>query len=298
MTEWTGVGGRRVLITGATNGIGLAAAEALAALGAELAIVARSQARASAAVARIEAAGGGGTTVDVLLADLASQASVRRLAAEVLARYPRLDVLVNNAGAIYMTHQMTEDGVELTWAVNHLAPFLLTTLLLERLKESAPARVVTTASIAHMGTRIPFDDLGGERTYARRHLAGRGYPRYGQTKLANILFSAELARRLEGTGVRANCFHPGLVASGFNRNNGALMNVAMTIMKPFARSPRKGAETLVWLVDSPDAAGETGGYFEDRRRVAPSAEAQDAETARRLWEVSTAQTRALATANR
>ena len=141
------------------------------------------------------------------------------MAAEVLTRYPRLDVLINNAGAMYTTRQATEDGLELTWAVNHLAPFLLTTLLLERLKASAPARVITTASEAHHGAEIPFDDLNGEKVY-------RGFARYKQTKLANILFTAELARRLEGSGVVASCFHPGLVASGFNRSNGLLMSLA------------------------------------------------------------------------
>jgi NAD(P)-dependent dehydrogenase (short-subunit alcohol dehydrogenase family) len=281
MADWRGAGGRRVIITGATNGIGLAAAEALVAHGAELTIVARSEARATAAVARIGSAGGPGTNVDVLLADLASQASVRRLAGEILARYPRVDVLVNNAGAVNMRHQLTEDGLELTWAVNHLAPFLLTTLLLGRLRESAPARVITTASDAHRGARIPFGDLEG----------GHGMRRYGETKLANILFTAELARRLAGTGVTANCFHPGVVASGFNRNNGRLMSIAMTLIRPFTRNPEKGAETLVWLADSPEVADETGGYFVDCRRVEPAEPARDPETARRLWELSEEQTR-------
>ena len=282
-------GARRVVVTGATNGIGLAAARALAARGVSLAIVARSQARATAARSRIEAAAAGGATVDVLIADLASQASVRSLAAEVLDRYPRVDALVNNAGAVHTTRQTTVDGIELTWAVNHLAPFLLTTLLLDRLKESAPARVVTTASDAHRGARIPFHDINAERSYS-----GRGFGRYGETKLANILFTVELARRLANTGVTANCFHPGFVATGFNRNNEWLMRLAMIVVSPLARSPEKGAETLVWLVDSPEVAGETGGYFLDRRRQAPSPEAQDLEAARRLWDLSEEQTRASA----
>ncbi len=288
MREWSGVGGRRVVITGATNGIGLAAAEALAARGAKLAIVARSEARASAAVDRIRSAAGAGAEVDVLLADLASQASVRALADEIGARYPRLDVLVNNAGGFFRRRQVTEDGFELTWAVNHLAPFLLTTLLLGRLRESAPARVVTTASRAHESAReIPFDQL--------QHDGGTGgFQRYPESKLANILFTAELARRLDGTGVTANCFHPGVVATGFNRNNGALMSFAMTLIRPFMRPPERGAETLVWLVDSPDVAGESGGYFFDRRPVTPSAAARDAEAARRLWELSERQVAAAA----
>jgi NAD(P)-dependent dehydrogenase (short-subunit alcohol dehydrogenase family) len=283
MTEWEGVGGKRVVITGATNGIGLAAAEGLAAGGAKLAIVARSQARARAAVERISAAGGEGTTIDVLDADLASQASVRRLASNVLDRYPRVDVLVNNAGAMNTRRQITEDGIELTWAVNHLAPFLLTNLLLDRLQASAPSRVITTSSDAHQGAHIPFDDLNAERSY-------RGFRRYGQTKLANILFTAELARRLEGTAVTATCFHPGLVATGFNHNNGLLMNLAMTFLRPFSRSPDRGAETLVWLADSTHV--DAGGYYVDERLSTPSVSAQDMDAARRLWEISEEQTRA------
>jgi NAD(P)-dependent dehydrogenase (short-subunit alcohol dehydrogenase family) len=286
MAEWSGVEGRRVLITGATGGIGLAAAETLAARGARLAMVARSPVRAERAVARIQVACGGAASIDVLSADLASQASVRRLAAEVLDRYPRLDVVVNNAGAIFATRQLTEEGVEATWAVNHVAPWLLTTLLLDRLRESAPARIVTTASDAHRAARrIPLDDLGAERSYR-----WRGFARYGESKLANILFTVELARRLEGTGVTATCFHPGFVASGFNRNNGPLMNAVMTVVRPFARTPERGAETLVWLVDSPEVAGRSGGYYADRRPATPTAAAQDPVAARRLWQVTEAQT--------
>jgi NAD(P)-dependent dehydrogenase (short-subunit alcohol dehydrogenase family) len=200
------------------------------------------------------------------------------LAAEVLARYPKLDVLVNNAGAMYGTRQLTKDGIELTWAVNHLAPFLLSKLLLHRLKECAPARIITTASQAHQGAHIPFDDLNAERSY-------RGFGRYCETKLANILFTTELARRLDGSGVTANCFHPGLVATGFNRNNGLLMGLGMTILRPVSRSPEKGAETLVWLATSPDVANVSGVYFDHKQRP-PSPEAQDTVTARRLWEIS------------
>jgi len=170
-------------------------------------------------------------------------------------------------------------GIELTWAVNHLAPFLLSKLLLHRLKESASAHIITTASQAHQGAHIPFDDLNAERSY-------RGFVRYCETKLANILFTTELARRLDGTGVIANCFHPGFVATGFNRNNGMLMNLGMTILRPVARSPEKGAETLVWLATSPDVANVSGAYFFDQEQRPTSPEAQDTDTAKRLWEVS------------
>jgi NAD(P)-dependent dehydrogenase (short-subunit alcohol dehydrogenase family) len=190
-------------------------------------------------------------------------------------------VLVNNAGAVYTGRQLSPDGIELTWAVNHLAPFLLTTLLLDRLKASAPARIVTTSSGAHQRATIPFDDLS-----ANRGAGGTGFPRYGETKLANVLFTTELAHRLDGTGVTANAYHPGFVASGFNRNNGLLMRIGMGLSRPFARSAEKGAETLVWLVDSEDAGQFNGGYFFDLRPASPSAAAQDAQAARRLWQLS------------
>lgn len=284
---WGGVSGKRVLITGATNGIGLAAAVELGRRGALLSLVARSESRAAEAVRTIVAASPKPIAVDVLFADLASQASIHRLAEQALAKYPRIQVLINNAGAIYARRQVSPDGLELTWAVNHLGPFLLTALLINRLKESAPARIITTSSDAHQGARIPFDDLSGERRWT-----GMGFGRYGETKLANILFTVELAERLKGTGVTANAFHPGFVASGFNRNNGTLMRIGMALARPFARSTAKGAETLVWLADSEEAGAVTGAYFVDRRPMTPSTAAQDREAARRLWQVSEQQTRA------
>ena len=277
--EWTGVAGKRVLLTGATSGIGLAAAVELARRRADLAIVARSPERAAEALRQIEAVAPG-TTVDVLESDLSSQASVRRLAEEVLERYPTLDVLVNNAGAVNSSRQVTVDGQELTWAVNHLAPFLLTTLLLDRLKASSPARIITTSSSAHQGAHIPFEDMTAEHGYGMG-----GFLRYGQSKLANILFTLELDRRLEGSGVTAYCFHPGFVNTGFNRNNGPLMRIGMAIARPFSRTPEKGAETLVWLADAAEV-GPSGAYYHDRKQATPTAAAQDAAVARRLWEVS------------
>ncbi|CAN5261363.1 SDR family oxidoreductase [soil metagenome] len=270
---------KRIIITGATGGIGLAAAKALAAGGAAVTIVARNEERARAAVADIAQFAGDALPVEYLVADLASQAAVREVASTILDRYSRIDVLVNNAGAIFWRRRLTVDGIERTWAVNHLAPFLLTTLLLDRLKASAPARIVTTASSAHLGATIPFDDLDG----VGRH---RGLRRYGESKLANILFTLELAWRLAGTGVTATCFHPGLVRSGFNRNNGWLMAAGMFFLAPVSRSPERGADTLVWLATSPEAAGKSGGYYVDRKKLAPSNAGQNTDAARRLWEIS------------
>jgi NAD(P)-dependent dehydrogenase (short-subunit alcohol dehydrogenase family) len=284
MTEWTGVRDKRVLITGGTRGIGLAAAEGLARRGARVAIVARDEARAAEAVQRIECAGG--SKVDVLHAELTSQASVRALAAEALERYPTIEVLVNNAGAMFRKREITADGIEKTWALNHLAPFLLTTLLLDRLKASEPSRIITTTSDAHKGKLIPFDDMQAERAYR-----GLGFTRYGETKLANILFTVELARRLEGTGVTTYCFHPGFVATGWNRNNGALMSTGMLIVAPFSRTPKKAAQTLIWLADSQDVSQESGGYYVSKARAVTSRPAQDPGAARRLWDVSEAQVR-------
>jgi len=281
MTDWQGVKGKQVLITGATAGIGLAAAEALAARGAKIAFVARSEERAREPLARIKAAAGS-APVDVLIGDLSSQGSVRALADQALQRYERIDVLINNAGAVYPKRQLTEDDIELTWAVNHLAPFLLTTLLLDRLKTSAPARIITTSSGAHKIGTIPFDDFEAAKSFS-------SFKRYGATKLANILFTRELASRLEGTNVTASCFHPGTVATDFGRHS-ALLSAFMKLAWLFLRSPKKGAETLVWLADSREAAGQNGGYYYDMKRMEPAPAGNDDDAAQKLWEASERQT--------
>lgn len=275
----------RVVITGASSGIGLAAATALATGGAAVTMVGHDRAKSESALAQVSEQAPD-AAVDLLVADLSSQAEVARLAAVLLDRAragERIDVLVNNAGAVFAHRRLTADGIEATWALNHLAPFLLTNLLADHLKQHPPARIVTTSSDAHRRERLPFDDLNAERRY-------RGFRRYGQTKLANIAFTFELARRLEGSRVTANCFNPGLVATGFNRNNGRRATWMMNMVKPLSSNPEKGADTLVWLATSPEAAAENGGYFFDRKRAVPNAEAQDPQAWQRLWEVSRTQT--------
>jgi NAD(P)-dependent dehydrogenase (short-subunit alcohol dehydrogenase family) len=272
---------KRIVMTGATEGIGLAAARVLARARAALTFVARNRDKAAAVAAEIEDANEGrGERIDIVTADLLSQKDVRRAAAEIASRYTHVDILINNAGAMFTRRALTADGIERTWALNHLAPFLMTNLLIDRLRAAPAARIITTASDAHFrGGDIPFDDINAERGY-------RGFTRYGQSKLANILFTRELARRLAGTGVTANCYHPGLVATQFNRNNGALMDLVMRAAKFVSRTPEVGADTLVWLASSPDVATTSGGYFFDRGIGRSSAAAKNDETARRLWTLS------------
>jgi retinol dehydrogenase 12 len=262
-----------VLLTGATRGIGRAAAVELAGAGAEVALVGRDPERV-AEVAREARAAGGGAAVHEHVADLTLMADVRTLAAEVRARHERLDVLANNAGALFASRQLTAEGFERTFALNHLAPFLLTALLRDRL---AGGRVVTTASDAHKSGRLDLDDLQSERSYAAMRV-------YGTTKLCNILFTRELARR--APELHANCFHPGVVRTGFGKNENGIWKVLTTLGGPFFRSPQRGARSLVWLALSPEGGQLDGEYVEDERLVVPSAAAQDDELARGLWERS------------
>jgi retinol dehydrogenase 12 len=252
--------GKVCLVTGATSGIGAVTAEALARQGATTILVARNPTRGAATVERIRQ-GTGNPQVEVLLADLSAQAEIRRLAREVQSRYPRLDVLVNNAGALFSGREVSADGIEMTWALNHLAYFLLTTLLLDTLRASAPARVVNVSSDAHRHARLRFDDLQGQQDYG-------GWRAYAQSKLANVLFTYELARRLAGTGVAANAVHPGFVATNFARQNRSLTALLFRALQPVvALSPEQGAETVIYLATAPEVAGVSGQYFVKRRAV-------------------------------
>ncbi len=275
--------GKVCLITGATSGIGEVTARALAQQGATVCLVGRNAERCQATAGRIRSAAPG-ALVDFLVADLSSQEDVRRLAREVRERYPRLDVLVNNAGALFMSRGESVDGIERTLALNHLGYFLLTDLLLESLKAAAPARVVNVSSDAHrMVAGLDFDDLEGRRKYA-------GMRVYSRSKLANILFTRELARRLEGTGVTANALHPGVVATNFGADNGALAKTLRRVCDWFSISAEQGAKTSIHLASSPTVEGVSGRYFVKCREARPNAAARDDAAARRLWDISEALT--------
>lgn len=270
--------GRTVLVTGGTGGIGKATADGLAVLGARVAITGRDRGRAEAAADEIRTATG--AQVDVFVADLSAQAEVRRMAAEVLAELPRIDVLVNNVGGYWNTRHVTADGLERTFAVNHLAPFLLTRLLLERLGETGAARVVTVSSNAHTAGRIDFEDLQGERSYS-------GERAYSQSKLANVLFTYELARRLQGTSITANALHPGVVRTSFGAEDpSGVQRVLVPVLRPFLRSPARGAATSIHLASAPGLARVSGRYFVNGKPKASSARSYDEAAAGRLWEIS------------
>jgi NAD(P)-dependent dehydrogenase (short-subunit alcohol dehydrogenase family) len=277
VSEYGGMEGKVALITGGTSGIGKAAATALAAMGAEVVVTGRNRERAEKAVAEIRR-DSGGPKVSLMLADLAVQTEVRKLAEGFRERHDRLDVLVNNAGLIQSRRTETPDGIELTLAVNHLAPFLLTNLLLEVLERSAPSRIITVSSEARRSARIDFDDLQSRRRY-------RAFPVYGMTKLANILFTYELAERLKGTGVVANCVHPGGVNTNFGGNNMSIGILLFRAFKPFMRTPEQGADTIIYLAAAPEAGAMSGKYLADRKEISP-AQPRDEALQKRLWEVS------------
>jgi retinol dehydrogenase-14 len=273
-----GMDGKVVLITGGTSGIGKAAATALASMGANVVVTGRDEERGRSAVAEIRAESGN-DTVELMLADLGVQTEVRRLAREFEERHDRLDVLINNAGVVQSKRTETPDGIETTLAVNHLAPFLLTNLLLDLLKNSAPSRIITVASEGQRWGKIDLDDLQSKRRY-------RSFRVYGMSKLANIMFTYELAARLEGTGVTANCVHPGGVNTNFGNNNRGFTTLLFRAFKPFMRSPEEGADTIIYLASSPDVEGMTGKYLSDRKVITASEEAYDETLRKKLWEAS------------
>jgi retinol dehydrogenase-12 len=268
--------GEVCVVTGATSGIGKATATALARLGAQVVLVARDRGRGEATAAEVAAAGASPPRLEI--ADLASMTQVRALAGR-LGALERIDVLVNNAGLMAGQRRVTADGLDEVFAVNHLAPFLLTSLLLGQLTAAAPARVITVTSGAHAGARLDLDDPQLERGW-------ESWRAYANSKLANILFTRELARRLEGTGVTANCAHPGVVRTRFGREARLPMRAAVTLGRPFMLSPQRGASTIVYLATSPEVAGASGGYYVKRQRREPSAAARDDATAQRLWQLS------------
>ena len=271
--------GRTVLVTGGTNGIGLATAGALARAGAVVTVVGRDADKTRRVVASLRR-DSGNDRLEGVVADLSAQAEVRRVAADFSGTHERLDVLVNNVGGYWATRHVTADGLERTFALNHLAPFLLTHLLLPLLQASTPARVVTVSSGAHAMGRIDFADLQGERRYG-------GQRAYSQSKLANLLFTYELARRLHGTGVTANALHPGVVRTHFGREDASgLYRVGLPLARPFMLSPERGAETSVFLASSPEVDGVSGKYFVRKRPRRSSRASYDTEVARRLWQVS------------
>ena len=275
--------GKTVLVTGANQGIGLETAVSLARMGANVTMTSRDAAKGEAALAEVKSRSGN-NNVELMLADFGSLDSTRKLAAAFQAKHNRLDVLVNNAGAIQMSRSETADGFETTFGVNHLGYFLLTSLLLDLLKASAPARIVNVASRAHLRTPgMNFDDLN-----SRQKFSGMGA--YAQSKFANVLFTYELARRLEGSGVTANALHPGVVRTGFGKNNAGLIRVAFQALqligRPWFLSPEQGAQTSIYLASSPEVEGVSGKYFADCREEPSSPASRDEEAQRRLWEMS------------
>ncbi|WP_166831507.1 SDR family oxidoreductase [Thalassoroseus pseudoceratinae] len=269
---------RRILITGANAGIGYETALGLARTGAEVIMLCRDQSRGEAARNRIRWESGS-LSVELMLCDLASQSSIRKFAAEFQSRFESLDVLINNAAVLSQTRQLTDDGIELQWAVNHLAPFLLTHLLQSRLMAAESARVLNVSSGMHRRGKIDFDNLQGERNYHPRTI-------YAQTKLANVLFTVELAKRLEETGITCNALHPGTIATGLYQQFLGLPKMLSFVSRWYGKSPRTGAETSIYLATSEEVAGQTGLYFRNRRPAPMNPVANDCELRSRLWELS------------
>jgi retinol dehydrogenase 12 len=270
--------GKRVVLTGASRGIGRETALALGRAGADLTLVVRDRARGDAVADEVRAIGGGGE-VDVVVGDLSSMSEVRGVAREVLAKREQIDVLINNAGALLMDRQVTKDGYEATFATNHLAYFLLTKLLLDAVKKSPRGRIVNVASEAHHRGSMRFDDLMAEKRYV-------GWFAYSASKLANVLFTSELARRLEGTNVTTSSLHPGTIASGFARNNAGVVGFLAKLAAPFLMSSQDGAKTTIFLATDPSVANVSGKYYAKCAEKKPSREARNAAIAKRLWDVS------------
>lgn len=270
--------GKTALVTGATNGIGRVTVKELARRGARVLLVARDRARGEATAVEIREVSGG-RVPDLLVADLSSQSEVRRLAQEVRELTPRLDILVNNAGAIFDERKLSADGLEMTFALNHLAYFLLTLELLPLLEEGSMSRIVNVSSVAHERGSIDFEDLQGERAYSM-------WRAYQQSKLANVIFTRELARRLGVRGVTTNALHPGVIASGFGRNGRGFFSRLVALGAPFLSSPERGARTTLHVATAPELAGVTGRYFSDCREKTPSRAARDDDAALRLWQIS------------
>lgn len=272
--------GKTCIITGATDGLGLEAAARLGAMGARLVLVGRNRDKGERALATLRARVPG-VVAEMHYADLSRRREIERLVPELLRTAPRVDVLLNNAGAFFARRETTEDALERTFALNHMGYFLLTFGLSERLVASAPARIVNVASAAHLRATLDFDDLQCTKGYT-------GWLAYQRSKLCNILFTRELARRLAGTGVTANCLHPGFVATRFGDNNGGLFRFGIGLAKRFSAIPvERGAETPVYVASSPEVDTITGRYFAECRKRAPSAPAQDDAAAARLWQIST-----------
>jgi NAD(P)-dependent dehydrogenase (short-subunit alcohol dehydrogenase family) len=270
------VQGKTVVITGATSGIGEVAAIRLAEQGARIVFTARDKPRADETMAKLQRANANADHA-VHMADLSTLAEMKRVGGE-LAQMPQIDILINNAGALFNKRQETGDGLEMTFAVNHMAYFVVTNLLLGKL--TAGARIVTTASNAHRGAKLDFDDLQSRRNYV-------GFPVYSRSKLCNILFNRELARRIAGSGITANALHPGFVATRFGDNSGGLMRTVLKVAKPIgAISPEEGAKTIIYLASSPQVAGVSGEYFYQCKPAMPTAEARSDADAKRLWEIS------------